>query len=175
MPEISELTVGFCGDVRLIEARFLAIGWMNPRRLRDAACDAGLAAVHFAYGTHSLVFYYLCRAVEEDVLDRISVGDCASEAAKLSLVLDPFEWLDDALEARAACPGDVTDELAELAQAIVAFGGRRARATTLLDQVGRLLNGDATTIEELYQQGAHRAGFTPKRIQRMHGGTNNGR
>lgn len=165
---LSELSVAFCGNVGLIEARFLCIGWLNPTRMHSVACDVGLTAAAFAYEGHSLMFAYLGRAVEEDALDRISMNDCADEAAAACLLIDANEWLDECLKIRDACDGDCTDELEELGRAVIGFGGRRVQARAKLAEVARLLNGAPCTLDEVYRQGVPSRGFTPPRLQHSH-------
>lgn len=146
---LDELSLAFCGNVLLIESRFLGISWLSPRTMHDVACDVGLTAESFAYSSHSLMFAFLGSAVEEDILARISMNACAAIAEQRCLLIQPDRWIDDILSARDACDGDVTTELPQLARAVVSFGARREVAQTKLAEVARLLAGDPTDLDDV--------------------------
>lgn len=164
-----EIATAYAWNVRVVEDRFLQAAWLNPRRMHDVALETGLTAESFAIPEHQFMFAYLGMAVEAGVLELKSVNDCAAQARKLCLVIEPNRWLDEILRARADCDGNLADELEELARTIVAFGARREVARAKLAEVRDLLQNDPTDVDDLSRSPRPKAAVVPSRIRQRKG------
>lgn len=123
---------------RIVEAErsILAVGWLDPAGLNEAACDAGLTGGDFAEEKHSFQFAYLCMAAH--LGRRPTIGEALTLATTADVYLD---WDDLSAVLRHidddALPSSM---LPTLAETVVENSRDRDRAQAcLIEGVGIML------------------------------------
>lgn len=119
------------------ERSVLAVGWLDPVGLNEAACDAGLTGGDFVEEKHSFQFAYLCTAAH--LGRRPTIG----EALTLATTADVYLDLDDLSAVLRHIDDDAfpSSMLPMLAKTVVENSRDRDRAQTGLREVVEIMRG----------------------------------